>query len=116
MNSSRLFAAQQIAQRYKDEYEAIFGKGSLDGLSDTQRFPALPADKTGCALTTTSDHPRAAPPTPLYSCHGMPGDAAEYDAMKPEDQRIVTQVVVNIGKALAAYERHLSCGPGRFDA
>jgi cytochrome c peroxidase len=28
----------------------------------------------------------------------------------------VTRIVVNLGKALGAYERRLSCGPGRFDA
>ncbi len=31
------------------------------------------------------------------------------------DQDAVTGVVVNVGKALAAYERLLTCGPSRFD-
>jgi cytochrome c peroxidase len=46
----------------------------------------------------------------------MPGDGAEYDGMSVADQDAVTRVVVNLGKALGAYERKLSCGPGRFDA
>ena len=46
----------------------------------------------------------------------MPGDMAEFDSMTQADQDAVTQVVVNAGKALGAYERLLSCGPGRFDA
>jgi cytochrome c peroxidase len=46
----------------------------------------------------------------------MPGDHAEYDGMSADDQDAVTRVVVNLGKALGAYERKLSCGPGRFDA
>ena len=46
----------------------------------------------------------------------MPGDGADYDAMAPADRDLVTRVVVNVGKAIAAYERLLVCGPGRFDA
>jgi len=45
----------------------------------------------------------------------MPGDAAEYDGMARADQAAVTQVVVNVGKALGAYQRLLSCSQGRFD-
>jgi cytochrome c peroxidase len=46
----------------------------------------------------------------------MPGDGAEFDGMAAADQEAVTRVVVNVGKALGAYERLLTCGPGRFDA
>jgi cytochrome c peroxidase len=115
MNSSRLFLAEWIATHYRDEYESIFGAGELAPLSDTQRFPALTADTTGCKLTQVVDHPRAQPPDPLYECHGFPGDGAEYDALAPADQELVTRVVVNAGKAIGAYERLLTCGPGRFD-
>jgi cytochrome c peroxidase len=45
----------------------------------------------------------------------MPGDTAEFDGLTPADQDAVTGVVVNMGKALGAYERLLSCGPSRFD-
>jgi len=116
MNSSRLFVAQFIAAQYKAEYESIFGAGTLDPLSDAQRFPVLTADTTGCKLTENVDHPRALPPDPLYECHGVPGDGAEYDSMTPADQELVTGIVVNAGKAVAAYERLLTCGPSRFDA
>jgi cytochrome c peroxidase len=116
MNSSRLFVAQQIAALYRDEYEAVFGAGALAPLADEARFPRLTPQTTGCTLTSAMDHPRASPPDPLYACHGMPGDGAEYDAMAPQDQDFVTRVVVNMGKAVAAYERTLTCGPGRFDA
>lgn len=115
MNSSRLFVAQWLAANYKTEYEAIFGGGTLDPLSDSDRFPALTADTTGCVLTQNVDHPRALPPDPLYECHGMPGDGAEYDSMTPADQELVTGIVVNAGKAVAAYQRLLTCGPSRFD-
>jgi cytochrome c peroxidase len=116
MNSSRLFVAQFIATNYKAEYEAIFGAGTLDALSDAARFPPLTADTTGCKLTSNVDHPRALPPDALYECHGMPGDGAEYDGMTASDQEIVTRVVVNAGKSVAAYQRLLTCGPSRFDA
>jgi cytochrome c peroxidase len=115
MNSSRLFFAEFIANHYRDEYEAIFGAAALAPLSDTARFPALTADTTGCKLTQVVDHPRATPPDPLYECHGFPGDGAEYDALAPADQELVTRVVVNAGKAIGAYERLLTCGAGRFD-
>jgi cytochrome c peroxidase len=116
MNSSRLFLAQWIAQNYAAEYETLFGEGTLAPITDTQRFPPLSADTTGCSLTEDIDHPRALPPDPLYDCHGFPGDDAEYDALAPSDQELVTRIVVNAGKAIGAYERLLTCGTGRFDA
>ena len=99
MNSSRLFVAQQVARRYAARYEEIFGP--LPQLSDGVRFPALDGAHTGCWEG---------------ACHGKPGDGAEYDALGAADQAAVTAVVLNAGKAIAAYERLLSCGPGRFDA
>jgi cytochrome c peroxidase len=108
MNSSRLFVAEQVYALYETQYEAVFGP--MPPLDDTSRFPALTAAQTGC-------HPSTVDPTP--TCNGtesgVPGDGAEYDSMAPADQQAVTQVVVNVGKALGAYERLLSCGPGRFD-
>jgi cytochrome c peroxidase len=100
MNSSRLYVAQQIAARYRADYEAVFGP-----LPDLSHVPALGADQTGC------DGLPAAMPT----CHGKPGDHAEYDALSAADQDAVTRIVVNMGKAIGAYERLLGCGPGRFD-
>jgi cytochrome c peroxidase len=47
---------------------------------------------------------------------GSPGDGSAFDGMTPADQTAVTRVVVNVGKAIGAYERLLTCGPGRFDA
>ncbi len=108
MNSSRLFAAQQIYALYRSDYEATFG--ALPPLDDTTRFPPLTAEQTGCQPATVDPKP-----TCNGTKHGMPGDAAEFDGLTPEDQTAVTQVVVNMGKALGAYERQLTCGPGRFD-
>ncbi len=102
-NSSRLFVAQQLFTFYRTEYEAIFG--ALPPLDDTARFPALAAANGGCVRAATQ-----------YNCHGVPGDGAEYDGMRPEDQVAVTRAAVNAAKALAAYQRLLRCGPSRFDA
>ncbi len=105
MNSSRLYVAEQVFSRYRDEYEAIFG--TLPPLDDEARFPPLAAEDNGCRPSLGDEPPE---------CHGMPGDGAEYDGMSAADQEAVTRVVVNVGKALGAYQRLLGCGPGRFDA
>jgi cytochrome c peroxidase len=112
INSSRLYVAQQIYVRYKQPYEAIFGTFPA-ALDDTERFPQLTAEETGCRSLETSLDGNT---TTGVDCHGMPGDQAEYDSLAEADKDIVTRVVVNVGKALGAYERLLSCGPGRFDA
>lgn len=109
MNSSRLFVAHQVFANFREEYEAIFGP--LPPLDDDARFPALSAELTGC-----SPDDGQAPFVCDAEFHGYPGDGAEYDSMAPEDQEAVTRVVVNVGKAIGAYERLLTCGAGRFDA
>jgi cytochrome c peroxidase len=91
-NSSRLFVAQQLARLYAAEYEAIFGK-----LPDLSAYaPVAPSD-AGCNVI------------PEGVVHGFCDKPGRDD---PE----VTRVVVNMGKAIQAYTRQLSCGPGRFDA
>jgi cytochrome c peroxidase len=107
MNSSRLFVAQQVFfGGYRDDYEAIFG--DMPPLDDEARFPSLTNATTGCQKTGLA--------ADAFECHGMPGDGAEFDGMTAVDQDAVTQVVVNLGKAIGAYERRLGCGQGRFDA
>jgi cytochrome c peroxidase len=109
MNSSRLFAAEQLFLGYRAEYEAIFGP--LPPLDDTARFPALAPELTGCQHVFNGN-----PPTCDGTKHGMPDDDGEFSSLSPGDQDAVTRVVVNLGKALAAYERRLTCGTSRFDA
>ncbi len=108
MNSSRLFVAEQIFALYRTEYEAVFG--AMPPLDDATRFPPLTADQTGCQPSSVDTQT-----TCDGTEHGLPGDGAEYDGLAPADQDAVTGVVVNLGKALGAYERLLSCGPSRFD-
>lgn len=106
MNSSRLYVAQRIFASYRADYEALFGP--MPPLDDAERFPPLGAELTGCEL-------RRGDPSSDCVLRGAPGDQAEYDGMSAADQDAVTQVIVNFGKALGAYERLLECGPGRFD-
>lgn len=110
MNSSRLYMAEQIFQKYQSPYEAIFG--AMPPLGDTTQFPALSAALTGCQPMDPSDPP----PTCDGTFHGMPGDGAEFDGMTAANQAAVTRVVVNAGKAIGAFERLLACGASPFDA
>ena len=107
MNSSRLYAARQVFLKYRAPYEAVFG--ALPPLDDVARFPALSAAQTGCQQLDRNSHCSGAQ-------RGSPGDGAEYDALSVADQDAVTRVWVNVGKAIGAYERQLTCGAGRFDA
>jgi len=81
--------AQLIAKFYKTEYEALFGQ--LPPLTDAARFPA----KAG--------------PVKDAAAH------AAWDRMRADDRDAITQVYVNMGKAIEAYERRLMPGTTRFD-
>ncbi|HYK05308.1 MAG TPA: cytochrome c peroxidase [Thermoanaerobaculia bacterium] len=83
---SRAQYAHVIAEHYRDDYERTFG----------------PLPELGAI-------PRTAGPVP------DPAARAAWDAMTDEQRITVTQVYVNIGKAIAAYERRLQYGPSRFD-
>jgi cytochrome c peroxidase len=110
MNSSRLYMAEQIYQKYQSVYEAVFGP--MPPLDDTTQFPALSAALTGCQPM----NPTSPAPVCDGTFHGIPGDRAEFDGMTAENQTDVTRVVVNAGKAVGAFERLLTCGPAPFDA
>lgn len=75
-----------IAEHHAEEYTEIFGP-----LPDLDRVP------------------RSAGPV------DDPSARAAWDAMDPAERDAVTAVFVNIGKAIAAYERRLEYGPSRFD-
>lgn len=92
LNSSPLFVAQRIAAHHAEAYEAIFGP-----LPDLSAYPDLAPEDAGCATM---------PDDPIVGACPKPG----------HDDPEVIRVVVHVGKALAAYLRRLSCGPGRFDA
>jgi cytochrome c peroxidase len=83
---SRAQYAHLVATNYRAEYEAIFGR-----LPDLARIPshAGPVDD--------------------------PAARAAWQRMRPAERDRVTAVFVNMGKAVAAYERRIAYGPSRFD-
>jgi cytochrome c peroxidase len=83
---NRTLYAHLIAENYADEYTALFGP-----------------------LPDLSTLPRNAGPVE------DPEAAANWKAMSPEDKVAVTRIYVNMGRAIAAYERHLLPGESRFD-
>jgi cytochrome c peroxidase len=83
---NRTLYAHLIAEHYADEYTALFGP--LPDLSSLPLNAGPVAD---------------------------PEAAANWEAMSPQDKEAVTRIYVNMGKAIAAYERHLIPGESRFD-
>src|SRR5215213_1995893 len=83
---NRTFYAHLIAELYADEYAALFGP-----------------------LPDLSYLPRNA--GPIVDSEA----AANWEAMSPDEKEAVTRIYVNIGKSIAAFERHLNPGESRFD-
>jgi cytochrome c peroxidase len=91
-NSSRLFVAQQIARHYRADYEEVFGP-----LPSLDAYAGIAPEDAGCA--------------------SLPLDPYTERCEKPGiDDPDVTRVVVDMGKAIQAYTRMLTCGRSRFDA
>lgn len=86
IGSTRLRVAHQIVDRYAATYATVFGSASPLPVSDIQAMPA----------------------------NGKPGDAA-YDSLPAADKDKVTRVFVNVGKAIAAFERTLRVEPNALD-
>jgi cytochrome c peroxidase len=83
---TRALYAHVVAEHYRADYERVFGP-----------------------LPDLAGVPRTAGPVP------DPAARAAWEAMTAEQREAVTRVYVNIGKAIAAYERRLRPGPSRFD-
>jgi cytochrome c peroxidase len=78
MNGDRLRVVHLIFDKYKADYEGVFGALEPAIGTDATRFPAI----------------------------GKPG-VAEWDNMAAADKEIATRVFVNFGKVLEAYQRRL---------
>ncbi len=83
---NRTLYAHLIAENYADEYTALFGP-----LPDIANLPR-----------------NAGPVTDSVA-------AANWKAMSPANREAVSRIYANIGKSIAAYERHLIPGASRFD-
>ena len=88
MGSTRSHVALLLYDKYRTEYEPIFG--SMPALRDADGEPLVPPD-------------------------ALP-DSSEWRSLEPELRDRVTQVYVNFGKAIAAYERLIISKDSRFDA
>jgi len=86
---TRIQYARLIDEFYRAEYESIFG--ALPDFSDRARFPETAAPVDDAAIR------------------------AAWETMAQDDRDSVTQVYVNMGKAIAAYERLIQPAPSRFD-
>ena len=141
-NGNRLHTAWLIADLYRASYERVFAEFPLPMKDTAASWQTLvvPSDMPlagQCKLsgTTCPDNCRPVMSTkgdkgcwPRFPLEGKPGktmgcqsgDAAEpfgdaYDCMDAEDQRSITRVLVNFGKAIAAYETTLVSRPSPFD-
>jgi cytochrome c peroxidase len=83
---SRAQYAHVIASHYRADYERVFG-----AMPDLRGVPA--------AAGPVAD----------------PAARSAWEKMPRAQQDAVTAVFVNVGKAIAAYERHIQYGPSRFD-
>lgn len=88
--ANRMQLARLMVEHYAADYEALFGP--LPDFSDETRYPAVagPIRDNPVALTF-------------------------WDGMGHAEKLAVTEVFVNMGKAVAAYERQLTPQPSRFD-
>jgi cytochrome c peroxidase len=86
---SRTQYAHVLAQQYRAQYEALFGR--LPDLSDTARFPASAGPVADLAARSA------------------------WERMAPADRVAISRIYANQGKAIAAYERQIVPGPSRFD-
>lgn len=86
----RAHYAHLVAKHYAQTYERIFGP--LPSLDDDGRFPLHASPNSADPLKRTA-----------------------WDKMAAEDQDAISTVFVNMGKAVAAYQRQFLPGRSRFD-
>jgi cytochrome c peroxidase len=92
MNGTRLRVAHLVFDKYRADYEAIFGPLEPALGTDAVRFPATGKPKAAMA----ADGP--------------------WELMTPADRLVVNTIYVNVSKALEAYTRKLVSKSSRFDA
>ena len=104
MNGDRLNTFWVVANAYRDDYTSVFCPDS-----DPAPEGCLPPPQdltTDCHVTPE-----------CFPLHGkpVPGKTTPFDDMTVDNQRRVTRVLANVGKAIAAYERLLKSGESAFD-
>jgi cytochrome c peroxidase len=130
-----------LATVYRGEYEAVFNEHPVPMTGTRAEVLALietegpragqckltPGCPQGCRMAKDAAGTATGcwPTFPLNGKPGskagcQPGDAAEpfgdaFDCMAAEDQQAITRMLVNFGKAIAAYEFQLVTGESPFD-
>lgn len=106
--------------RLRRGYEEVFGP--LPPLEDTGRFPpvARPVPANDRAHQLADEHARASRKgaehhTHLFGSGFRHPHQRAWDTMAAEDQAAVTEVFVNVGKALAAFQRRIESRDAPFD-
>lgn len=104
----------------RQRYERVFG--ALPPLEDALRFPAIarPVPANDRAHQLADEHARAKRGdeehhTHLFGSGFRHPHQRAWDAMAAEDQEAVTSVFVNVGKALAAFQRLIESRDAPFD-
>jgi cytochrome c peroxidase len=143
MNGNRLQLAWTLQKYYRAQYAAVFPEYPLPMTADRDDVQALvetEGPRAGqCSLTplcpldqgcrevadATTGATACWPIFPLQGKPGtkpgcQPGDGAEpwgdaFDCLPAQDQAAITRVLVNFGKAIAAYEYRLVKGETAFD-
>jgi len=138
-NGNRLHTAWLISDLYNQPYQALFvdyplpfdgPSSAVQALVDTTGQCTLVggACPAGCRAVASTVAGAASGCWPRFPLQGKPGKMAgcqaglasepfgdAWDCMDPADQAAVTRVLVNFGKAVAAYEGTLILGPSAFD-
>jgi cytochrome c peroxidase len=138
-NGNRLHTAWLISDLYGATYQTIFADTPLPFAGPSSAVAALVGTNGQCTLAAgvCPAGCREVPSTanagsmdcwPQFPLQGKPGKTAgcqsgsttepfgdAYDCMAPADQMAITPILVNFGKAIAAYEGTLILGPSAFD-
>jgi cytochrome c peroxidase len=144
-NGNRLHTAWLISDLYGSTYANVFSdyplpfdqqpSSSVQAMVDTtgQCMLVAGACPSGCRTVTSTVAGAAAGCWPRFPLQGKPGkmagcqsglasepfgdafDCMNPTGMDPTDQNAITGVLVNFGKAIAAYEQTLVLGPAPFD-
>lgn len=94
MAGNRCRLAHYLWDHQKDAYNAVFTDTPLPASLDGSAASPIPSDCKPNASGTLGDN---------------------WLSMSAADQQAVAQIQANVGKAIAAYERHLVSGPSPFD-
>jgi cytochrome c peroxidase len=117
MNGTRLAIVWMVMDKYRADYEAVFGASPLPVAGKSSEVAArcmvaadaCPSD--ACRVVPVMMMPTCQPRFPLK---GKPGEAA-FDGMDKEDKKLVTRAYTNIAKAIGAYEWQLYSRNSLFD-